>query len=337
MWILVSAIVTSSLLGSMHCVGMCGPLAIWASGAGDRISTNQMTVATTLYHLGRLLTYALVGVLAGAAGQLLDMGGQTLGMQLFAARIVGGLMIVFGLLQLLKLASQNRPAPANFAGSAPQPSLVTRWLLKLRPWVFRLPVPARGLTTGLLTALLPCGWLYLFALVAAGTGSMLMGSVVMIAFWIGTVPALVGLVTGTQALAFRFRRVIPIGAAGLLIVGGGYTASGRGFASLNSLSDIRLSGSVDFVKPQLDAPQASADALEASLTQLLDTPLPCCTEHPSLSDESNVARRSASEEFNVARRSASEESNSAQRSASEVPPACPLCNAANSTQESSAP
>ncbi|MEO8268710.1 MAG: sulfite exporter TauE/SafE family protein, partial [Aureliella sp.] len=75
MWILVSAVVTSSLLGSMHCVGMCGPLAIWASGAGDRISTHQMTVATTLYHLGRLLTYALVGMLAGAAGQLVDMGG----------------------------------------------------------------------------------------------------------------------------------------------------------------------------------------------------------------------------------------------------------------------
>ncbi|MCA9161257.1 MAG: hypothetical protein KDA72_23165, partial [Planctomycetales bacterium] len=133
------------------------------------------------------------------------------------------------------------------------------------------------------------------------------------------------------------RRVIPIGAAGLLIVGGGYTASGRGFASLNSLSDIRLSGSVDFAQPQVDAPATSANTVKASLTQLLDTPLPCCTEHPSLSDESNVARRSASEEFNVARRSASEESNSAQRSASEVPPACPLCQAANTAQESSAP
>lgn len=306
MWILLSAIVTSSLLGSMHCVGMCGPLAIWASGAGDRISTSQMTVATTLYHLGRLLTYALVGLLAGAAGQLLDMGGQTLGVQLFAARIVGGLMIVFGLLQLLKLVGQRRASQMNFVGPAPQPNLVTRWLLKLRPLVFRLPVPARGLATGLLTVFLPCGWLYLFALVAAGTGSMLMGSIAMIAFWIGTVPALVGLVTGTQALALRFRRVIPIGAAVLLIIGGGYTASGRGFARLNSLSDIRLSGSIDFVKPQLDASNVSASTVETSLTQLLDTPLPCCV---------NVARRSASD----------------------VPPACPHCSTPSpSTPPSSA-
>ncbi len=288
MWILASAVVTSSLLGSMHCVGMCGPLAIWASGSGDRISTRQMSVATTLYHLGRLLTYALVGMIAGTAGQLVDMGGQALGVQLFAARLVGGLMIVFGALQLWKLAGQRRTSPTNFVGPAPQPSLVTRWLLKLRPLVFGLPVPARGFATGLLTAFLPCGWLYLFALVAAGTGSSLMGSVVMIAFWVGTVPALVGLVTSTQALAIRFRRVIPVGAAVLLIIGGGYTASGRGFASLNSLSDIRLAGSVDFVKPQLDAPSDSAGSVEASLKVLLETPLPCCVEP-------NVARRSASD------------------------------------------
>ena len=308
MWILVSAIVTASLLGSMHCVGMCGPLAIWASGASDRISTNQMTLATTLYHLGRLLTYALAGMLAGAAGQLVDMGGQALGVQLFAARIVGGLMTVFGLLQLLKLAGQWRVSQTNFVGPAPQPSLVTRWLLKLRPLVFRLSVPARGLATGLLTAFLPCGWLYLFALVAAGTGSMLMGSVVMIAFWIGTVPALVGLVTGTQALALRFCRVIPIGAAVLLIVGGCYTASGRGFASLNSLSDIRLSSSADFVKLQLDAPSASASDMAAGLNKLIETPLPCCVED-------NVARRSASD----------------------IPAACPNCEAATRAQESSTP
>lgn len=221
MWILISAIVTASLLGSMHCVGMCGPLAIWASGAGDRVSSKQMAVATTLYHLGRLLTYALAGLLAGAAGQLLDVGGQALGVQLLAARIVGGLMIVFGVLRLSQLVIARRKSHKNLLpNEAPRPSFITGLLLKLRPYVFRLPVAARGLATGLLTALLPCGWLYLFALVAAGTGSFVMGPLVMTAFWVGTVPALVGLVTGTQMLAQRFRQVIPVGAAVLLIVGG---------------------------------------------------------------------------------------------------------------------
>ena len=292
MWVLASAVVTASLLGSMHCVGMCGPLAIWASGAGDRVSTTQMSLATSLYHFGRLLTYALVGLLAGAAGQLVDVGGQALGLQLFAARTVGGLMIVFGLLRLVQLFRQRAPQ-RNFVSQAPRPNWVTRQLLNLRPIVFRLPVPVRGLVTGLLTAFLPCGWLYLFALVAAGTGSMLMGSLVMMAFWLGSVPALVGLVTGTQALALRFQRVIPIGAAVLLIVGGGYTASGRGFASLNSLSDIRLSGSTDFARIQ-DQPDAlnsassgtayggttssqiRAGTVASGLANLIDSPLPCC-------------------------------------------------------------
>ncbi len=290
MWIIISAIVTASLLGSMHCVGMCGPLAIWASGAGDRISGKQMALATTLYHFGRLLTYALAGVLAGAAGHLLDIGGQALGVQLLAARIVGGLMIVFGFLRLSQLLSARGMSKSNksIVLTAPRPSLITGLLLKLRPYVFRLPVATRGLATGLLTALLPCGWLYLFALVAAGTGSLVMGSIVMIAFWVGTVPALVGLVSGTQVLAQRFRQVIPVGAAVLLIVGGCYTASGRGFASLNSLSDIHLSGTTEFAKittvnESADQAQVAAQVKDA-LTELTRTELPCCAVHTTKLD-----------------------------------------------------
>lgn len=293
MWVLASAVVTASLLGSMHCVGMCGPLAIWASGAGDRVSTTQMSLATTLYHLGRLVTYALVGALAGAAGQLVDIGGQALGLQLFAARTVGGLMIVFGLLRLVQLLRLRRAPQNNFVVPAPRPNWVTRQLLKLRPIVFRLPIPMRGLVTGLLTAFLPCGWLYLFALVAAGTGSILMGSVVMLAFWLGSVPALVGLVTGTQVLAVRFRRIIPLGAAVLLIVGGGYTAAGRGFAQLNSLSDIRLSGSTDFARShaQPSAVHTPADAITSGLARLMDSPLPCCATPVDNATEPETAKK----------------------------------------------
>jgi sulfite exporter TauE/SafE len=298
MWILISAIVTASLLGSLHCVGMCGPLAIWASGMGQRIPVKQMALATSLYHVGRLVTYALAGAVAGAAGQLLDLGGETLGVQLLAARVVGGLMILFGLLRLgqLTLGLKRNSTPIA-PTAASQPPLITRWLLKLRPYVFRLPVAARGLVTGLLTALLPCGWLYLFALVAAGTGSVLMGAVVMSAFWIGTVPALVGLVTGTQALAVRFRRIIPAAAALVLIVGGGYTATGRGFASLNSLSDIHLVGSTDFAKTVASepGPKPLSDGahIADALAELTSTPLPCCAAHAALESAPTVATATA--------------------------------------------
>lgn len=285
MWVLLGAIVSASLLGSLHCVGMCGPLAIWASGAGDRIPTAQMTLATALYHFGRLITYALVGGIAGAVGQLTDWGGETLGVQLLAARVVGVAMIGYGSLRLIQMmATRQAGAAAAYVGT-PQATGITRVLLALRPFVFRLPIPARGLATGLLTALLPCGWLYLFALVAAGTGSLTMGPIVMLAFWLGTVPALVGLVSGTQLLAVRFRKLIPAGAALLLIVGGCYTAAGRGFAQLNSLADIRITGSTHFPAAVHETSSSASGAKDRTaqhdiaegLAELAKTPLPCCT------------------------------------------------------------
>jgi sulfite exporter TauE/SafE len=288
MWILLSAVVTASLLGSLHCVGMCGPLAIWASGAGEGSPRRQLAWATSAYHAGRMLTYTLAGLLAGAAGQLVDSGGQALGVQLVAARIVGTLMVAIGVWQLVQLFRRRFGQPATAAWQPGQPSLITRVLVKWRPFIFKLPIPARGLVTGLLTALLPCGWLYLFALVAAGTGSMVTGPLVMFAFWLGTVPALVALVSGTQALAMRFRRLIPAAAAVLLVVGGCYTAAGRGFAKLHSLSDIAVRTTPNVRDSSTGETVADNERMAAEVGQLAETPLPCCVGH-SLTDETPLA------------------------------------------------
>ncbi len=302
MWVLLTAVASASLLGSMHCVGMCGPLAIWASGAGERHRHARVFLATALYHFGRMLTYVLAGLCAGLLGGLVDVGGEVLGVQMVAAKLVGVLMIVLGALRLWSLGSQRKglvsePGKANLTTS-----LLNRLIHVLRPHVLRLPLAARGLTAGLLTALLPCGWLYLFALVAAGTGSVVMGPLVMLAFWIGTVPALVGLVAGTQTLALHFRKLVPAAAALLLIVGGCYTAAGRGFAQLNSLSDIRPQSSLLSPASQASEPRpgtsgavgsladennlgpednlAPAGKLDivAEINRIAETPLPCC-EH----------------------------------------------------------
>ncbi len=241
MLLLITAIVTASLLGSMHCVGMCGPLAIWASGAGERASRQQIVASTTLYHLGRLLTYTIAGLIAGGIGSLVEVGGHTLGFQLAAARLVGAAMVVIGIWKLGKLMITRR-ATLN---SGPAPSKIGGLLVKLRPFVFRLSPSVRALSVGMLTTLLPCGWLYLFALIAAGTGSVLMGGITMAAFWVGTVPALTALIAGTQTLSREFVRIVPVATAVLLVIAGGFTATGRGFAGLNSLSDLGHRGSAD--------------------------------------------------------------------------------------------
>lgn len=270
----------------MHCVGMCGPLAIWASGTSDRRleaggdsqapSRQQMLMATTLYHLGRLFTYAIVGVLAGIAGSLMDYGGETLGVQLIAARLVGTTMIVLGTLRLISILGFTSPKPATNR----KPSAISRVLVRLRPHVFRLPLLSKAFATGLLTAFLPCGWLYLFALVAAGTGSMVTGPLVMIAFWMGTVPALVSLVAGTRILAVRYGKLVPAVASTLFIMAGCYTAAGRGFSQLNSLTEIHsaslLAQPSEVASGRKLNPQSVDVAQE--LKVLVATPLPCCVE-----------------------------------------------------------
>jgi uncharacterized protein len=271
MWILIGAVVTASVLGSMHCVGMCGPLALWASGAGD--GNSRLALNTSLYHFGRMLTYALVGLLAGLVGQLTDFGGEVLGVQLAAARIVGVLMVVMGVIQVLKWWSLRRGSSGWFTSkpsarkpsATPKQSLVSKWLVSLRPRVFALNPPTRALATGLLTALLPCGWLYLFALFAAGTGSWLSGGVVMVAFWLGSVPALVAVVMSTKLLTGRLRQFVPVVVALMMIVAGGFTMAGRGFANLHSLAEIPV-----------PKQHVTEDTVTTSLDELVKTPLPCC-------------------------------------------------------------
>ena len=274
MWILIGAVVTASVLGSLHCVGMCGPLAIWASGAGD--ARPRLAFNASLYHLGRMFTYALVGLLAGMAGQLTDLGGQVLGVQLAAARIVGVLMISIGVVHVLRWTSLRRwtanwfsPNPST--ATVPKQSLISRWLVSLRPLVYSMNPPTRALVTGLLTALLPCGWLYLFALFAAGTGSWVTGPMVMVAFWLGSVPALVGVVMSTKLFAGRLRQFVPMAVAIMMIVAGGFTLAGRGFANLHSLAEIPVA------KLQSDEDAArSPESLSQALDELVQTPLPCC-------------------------------------------------------------
>lgn len=261
--VLATAVFTASIIGSMHCVGMCGPLALWAAGAGEKSNRSTLLFSTNLYHLGRLTTYTMAGLAAGWIGQAIDLGGDTLGIQLAAARIVGGLMVLIGLTKLGTLLRQRfhsaKKQQASASESAPQPSWLTRQLLRIRPFVFRLPIPVRATVVGLLTALLPCGWLYSFALIAAGTAQPVLGAVVMSAFWLGSVPALVSLVAGAGVLARRFKTATPVVASLLLILAGCFTASGRGFAGFDQFQTL----------------QGKGDVLQ-QIEQVGDQTLPCC-------------------------------------------------------------
>ncbi len=156
---LAAAILSSSFWGSWHCAAMCGPV---ASIAAQKRSL-------WLYHLGRLLSYGLVGALGGHLGSFF-LGNDIDEVRIYSGIIFAALLLWFGL--------------QTFRGKLNVFSPNFKWLHKL----YRPQTPA--LLLGLLSVLLPCGWLYSYLIAAATTQTAINGALVMTVFWLGGLPAL---------------------------------------------------------------------------------------------------------------------------------------------------
>jgi sulfite exporter TauE/SafE len=89
------------------------------------------------------------------------------------------------------------------------------------------PPVVRALAVGLVTTLLPCGWLWVYVATAAGTASIPAAALVMAAFWLGTVPMMAGLGIAAQRLFGPLRRRLPVFTAAVLVVLGLLTVGGR--------------------------------------------------------------------------------------------------------------
>src|SRR5206468_320502 len=95
---LVLGVFLASLLGSLHCAGMCGAfLAIAVTGVGPGESRPRQFPLQAAYHLGRLATYTALGLAAGAAGRLLDLTSVLAGARPVAATLAGATLLAFGL------------------------------------------------------------------------------------------------------------------------------------------------------------------------------------------------------------------------------------------------
>jgi sulfite exporter TauE/SafE len=86
---------------------------------------------------------------------------------------------------------------------------------------------ARSLGTGICTALLPCGWLYAFVAMAAGSGQAASGAFLMLVFWTGTVPILAGIGTGVREVLARTGRALQVATAVLVMALGFVSIAGR--------------------------------------------------------------------------------------------------------------
>jgi sulfite exporter TauE/SafE len=206
---LLGAVLSASLVGSLHCAGMCGPfVAVYsASGPGREPGRRGAGLSHLAYHAFRGTGYVLLGALGGAFGRAMDWAGKNVGVAHFAALFCSVLVLLWGASVLFPTLKVGSPV-ARFFG----PKLIS---LGTKPRVFRASV------LGALTPLLPCGWLYAFVVTAAGTGSVVSGAVLMATFWLGTVPALLGMGALLSRLGERLRARVPVLTGCALIVIGG--------------------------------------------------------------------------------------------------------------------
>lgn len=213
---LVLAVLAASLLGSPHCAGMCGGFVCFYAGSGDRRGASGHVA----YHLGRLASYAALGVGAGALGSRLDAAGRMAGASRVAAVVAGALMVAWGLARIGAAYGVRVPRLGPSAGMQRRLGAVVRAVRERPPVV-------RAATLGLVTSLLPCGWLWAFVLTAAGTASPATGALVMATFWAGTLPALAALGVAAQRAAGPLRARLPMVSAAVLVVLGLLSIAGR--------------------------------------------------------------------------------------------------------------
>ncbi len=211
----ILSIITIAFMGSFgHCIGMCGGIVIAYSTAGlerDR-SRGSQAVAHLLYSIGRVTTYGLLGGIFGMLGGVVVFNNTTNGILWLVA---GSAMILAGLALMGKLHvltifeksfSSSKWYQESFRALLKSESLMGFYLL------------------GMLNGLLPCGFVYFFAITAASTASPVYGSFVMFIFGLSTIPALfsLGFFVGLFK-KLKFRHIMTQLAALSVIIYGIYT------------------------------------------------------------------------------------------------------------------
>jgi len=196
------------LIGSAHCAGMCGPLALALPSSGN--SRAQFLVGRLIYNSGRIVTYAALGGLFGVFGRTFAMAGLQRWVSLAA-----GAMILIGVI-----------ASPGVTGVIPV-SRVVQFLKSALARHLRLGTFGSLFWIGLLNGFLPCGLVYAACAVAITLGNIPAGMEYMILFGLGTVPMMLAFsLAGKKIqwmLRFKLQRVLPIFlalAGGLLLLRG---------------------------------------------------------------------------------------------------------------------
>lgn len=235
---LYSALVIG-FIGSLHCVGMCGPIALVLP-----LNRGNPTIAffqIMQYHFGRILSYVSLGLLFGLFGRGLFVAGMQQKLSLWiGAFLIAGLLINY-----------------FFSLKMPVFKPYMRLLMRLQASMGKQLKKRSPYTTflmGLLNGFLPCGMVYMALFGAVAMGSPAEGAVYMLAFGLGTVPLMSAVALAGKKLPqmFRvnFRRLAPLF---VLIIGVYFMMRGAGLNNYWSpaLQQMQVKTQADCVSPAM--------------------------------------------------------------------------------------
>ena len=210
-------ILLGGLLGSSHCVGMCGGFAAIVGLRPGTFASNLR--AQLIFSGGRLMSYSTLGAVAGYSGQkIVDSLPKMINVPALLCVIAG----IFLLHEGLKATGL---IPRRITGTSASGCL----LGPLFSTMLKAPGARNTFVAGLLTGLLPCGLVYAFVSLATSSGNMFQGMATMCAFGLGTVPLMVLTGCGSALLSWTARQRLWQLAAWSVVVTGILTL-GRGIA-----------------------------------------------------------------------------------------------------------
>lgn len=210
------------LLGSAHCLGMCGGFAVTVGLGATTFRANLGRQVA--YTLGRVFTYSVAGAVAGYLGMRLTISIRSLGSIQAALSLLAGVLLVFQGLRSAGVFSRRivRGSPSAFC---PAQSLFATFLVA--------PGVANAFLAGVLTGFLPCSLVYAYLALATSAGNMLSGAAIMAFFGIGTGPLMIFAGSGVSIVNFATRRRLLTFAAWCVVATGILTLS-RGATAWNA-------------------------------------------------------------------------------------------------------
>ncbi len=189
------------LVGSLHCIGMCGPIVLALPGQGK--SNLKFLISRVLYNFGRVIAYSILGMLIGVLGIGVRLAGYQSRLSLAL-----GIIVLIGVL-----------IPTHFFSKLFSGGIWKRMGDSFNRLWFRLSKKSTAssmLLIGLLNGFLPCGFVYFGLVGAASTPSVVTSAAYMALFGIGTIPVMLATAYAGNFIGIKVRlavqRFIPIGA-----------------------------------------------------------------------------------------------------------------------------